>query len=142
MLMIETNDRLSYEGSGVTPFVLIDTYENLLEIKGRSYPEVASSFYFPIQDYIQNRVKRQTRGLFTVNIALEYCNTSSVKCLLGILKELDERHVEQGHPVVINWYYEALDVDNREIGEDLASCLQVPFNFYACSETPEKVIVT
>lgn len=114
--------------TSVTPYVMLDTAAELFEIKGRSSPEVSINFYSPIYDYLENAKVNSSGGDFTANFALEYFNTSSTKCLLGILKRL-ANFQEKGKTVVVNWYYEEDDEDVLEIGEDLSYFVDIEFNF-------------
>jgi len=114
--------------TSVTPYVLLDTSAELFEIRGRSSPEVSINFYNPIYDHLENAKFQQQKGDFTANFALEYFNTSSTKCLLGILKRLADFQ-DQGKTVIVNWYYEEDDEDVLEIGEDLSYFVDIEFNF-------------
>ncbi len=114
--------------TSVTPYVMLDTSVELFEIKGRSSPEVSINFYSPIYDYLESADVHGSGGDFTANFALEYFNTSSTKCLLGILKRL-ANFQDKGKTVVVNWYYEEDDEDVLEIGEDLSYFVDIEFNF-------------
>src|SRR5688572_17569687 len=100
--------------------------DGMLEIKGRSIPENSVEFYKPVMDKLEeyaNSPKTQT----TVNIQLEYFNTSSSKCLLDIFKKLEHIH-KKGNQVLINWIFEDDDEDMQEAGEDYQAIIQIPFN--------------
>jgi hypothetical protein len=62
----------------------------------------------------------------SVNVQLEYFNTSSSKCILDVFKKLEAIHKAKNE-VVINWYYEEDDEDMLEAGEDYESIIRVPF---------------
>jgi hypothetical protein len=109
-----------------TPSINFNDHSGMLEIKGRSIPENSVEFYKPVMDKLEeyaNTPKTQT----TVNIQLEYFNTSSSKCLLDIFKRLEQIH-KKGNPVLINWFYEEDDEDMQEAGEDYQAIIQIPFN--------------
>lgn len=112
----------------LTPYVMLDVKQGLFEIKGRSSPEVSINFYRPIYEYLEAAQLGDIEGDFTANFALEYFNTSSTKCLLGILKRLSD-FKDKGKHVVVNWYYEEDDEDVLEIGEDLSYFVDIEFNF-------------
>ena len=63
----------------------------------------------------------------SLNVQLEYFNTSSSKCLLDVMKKLAVIH-KSGSPVEFNWWYEDDDEDMKETGEDYQDVLGVPFN--------------
>jgi hypothetical protein len=68
----------------------------------------------------------QPNGKTSVNIKLEYFNTSSSKCILDIFRKLELIH-KKGNEVEINWYYEEDDEDMFEAGEDYQSIINIPF---------------
>ena len=126
--MENTKTKVVIDPTSVTPYVVIDTEEDLFEIKGRSSPEVSLNFYTPIYEYLEDYTSSSSGGDFTANFALEYFNTSSTKCLLGVLKRL--ANIEKlGKKVIVNWYYEEDDEDVLEIGEDLSYFVDIEFNF-------------
>ena len=124
----QENNPIIIDPTSVTPYVMLDTSAEIFEIKGRPSPEVSINFYNPIYDYLENAEVDSSGGDFTANFALEYFNTSSTKCLLGILKRL-ANFQNKGKRVVVNWYYEEDDVDVLEIGEDLSYFVDIDFNF-------------
>ena len=69
----------------------------------------------------------------TANMAFEYFNTSSSKCLYMLFKKLDELH-QKGKRVIINWFYEVGDEDMMEAGEDMNSFFTFDLKF---KEVPE-----
>lgn len=132
----EDKKQIIIDPTSVTPYVMLDTSAELFEIKGRSSPEVSINFYSPIYDYLETAEVSNSAGDFTANFALEYFNTSSTKCLLGILKRL-ANFQDKGKKVVVNWYYEEDDEDVLEIGEDLSYFVDIEFNFVPIDEEEE-----
>lgn len=120
----------------VTPSIYFNPKKNLLDIRGKSTPENPLAFYqyvFSSLDEYCNSVN----GDLHLNLAFEYFNTSSSKCLYMLLKKANMIHAK-GKKVVINWYYETEDEDMCEAGEDL-SCL---FNFdFKMIEIPEIIVL-
>ncbi len=108
-----------------TPFVKFDSDKGLVEIKGRSIPENSIEFYKPLIDWL-DKYSDQPSGKTSVNIKLEYFNTSSSKCILDIFRKLELIH-KKGNEVEINWYYEEDDEDMFEAGEDYQSIINIPF---------------
>lgn len=103
--------------------------DGLLKIEGRSLPEDANSFYQPVFQWLNGFSSENV----TINVNLEYCNTSSSKQILTILKMLS------GNPsnkhIKVNWYYEEGDLDTLEAGEHYSELLKIPFNFIECEES-------
>ncbi len=113
------------EGTPKTPSVKFDASEGIFEIKGRSIPENSVEFYKPLNEWLDNYMQVPLDKT-TVNIRLEYFNTSSSKCILDVFKRLEAIHKSK-HDVEINWFYEEDDEDMLEAGEDYDSIIKVPF---------------
>ena len=116
---------LLIEGTPKTPTVLFDADKGLIEIKGRSIPENSIEFYKQLVDWL-DKYKQAAQGETSVNIQLEYFNTSSSKCILDVFKKL-EAIKKAGKGVTIYWHYEEDDEDMLEAGEDYESILKIPF---------------
>lgn len=118
-------ESISIEGTPKTPTVNFDAATGIIEIKGRSIPENSIEFYRPLVEWLEEYSK-EPQKLTTVNIQLEYFNTSSSKCILDVFKKL-EAIKKARNEVVINWYYEEDDEDMLEAGEDYESIIRIPF---------------
>ena len=116
---------LIIEGSPKTPNINFDGNEGSFLISGRSIPENSLDFYKPVMEWLDFYIV-EPKATTTVNIKLEYFNTSSSKCLLDVFKKL-EVIFKRGQKVGINWYYEADDEDMLEAGEDYQSIIKIPF---------------
>ena len=116
---------LIIEGSPKTPSINFDGNEGSFIIAGRSIPENSLDFYKPVMEWLDFYIA-EPKEATTVNIKLEYFNTSSSKCLLDVFKKL-EVIFKRGQKVGINWYYEADDEDMLEAGEDYQSIIKIPF---------------
>ena len=116
---------ISLEGTPKTPTVMFDADKGLIEIKGRSIPENSIEFFKPLIDWLE-KYGETPAGTTTVNVQLEYFNTSSSKCILDVFKKLEAIH-KANHEITINWYYEEDDEDMLEAGEDYDSIIRVPF---------------
>ena len=116
---------ISIEGTPKTPTVHLDPNTGVISIKGRSIPENSIEFYKPVVDWL-DQYGQEPKELTTVNIQLEYFNTSSSKCILDVFKKLESLKKDRNE-VVINWYYEEDDEDMLEAGEDYESIIRVPF---------------
>ena len=118
-------ESISIEGTTKTPTVKLNPETGVVEIKGRSIPENSIEFYRPIIEWLDEYAKNPHKKT-TVNVQLEYFNTSSSKCILDIFKKLESLKKARNE-VVINWYYEEDDEDMLESGEDYESIIRVPF---------------
>ncbi len=113
------------EGTPKTPSVRFDATQGIIEIKGRSIPENSIEFYKPLVDWLE-QYSGNPAPQTSVNIHLEYFNTSSSKCILDVFKKLEVIHKAK-NDVVVNWYYEEDDEDMLEAGEDYESIIRIPF---------------
>ena len=118
-------ESIALEGTPKTPTVNMDGATGIVEIKGRSIPENSIEFYRPIVEWLEEYSK-EPQQITTVNIQLEYFNTSSSKCILDVFKKL-EAIKKARNEVIINWYYEEDDEDMLEAGEDYESIIRIPF---------------
>lgn len=122
-------ENIKIEGTPKTPAVLFEAEKGLLEIKGRSIPENSIEFYKPLMDWIEAYAKSANSNT-TVNVQLEYFNTSSSKCILDLFKKLEAINQE----IVVNWYYEEDDEDMLEAGEDYDAIINIPFRMIETEE--------
>ena len=120
---------LNLEGTAKTPTVDFKSNGELL-IKGRSIPENSIEFYKPIIDWISD-YGNGPQSDTSVNIQLEYFNTSSSKCNLDVFKKLESL---PDTSVKIKWYYEEDDEDMLEAGEDYEAIIDLPFEMVEVEE--------
>ncbi len=123
---------ISINGSPKTPEVNFDYEKGIVEIKGRSIPENSIEFYKPMIDWLEEYTK-SPQSKTTVNIQLEYFNTSSSKCILDVFKKLEVLS-KDNKDVEVNWYYEEDDEDMLEAGEDYQSIIRIPFKMIEIEE--------
>lgn len=124
-------EKFTKEGTYRTPVVICDSDLGLIDIRGKSTPENTYSFYQPMAEWIVQYISEPAKET-TVNIELEYVNTSSSKWLYSIFKELAKLNTKEDSKLIINWFYS--DEDIEEVGKDLASMLNLQMNFV---EVPE-----
>lgn len=102
--------------------------EGIMIIQGRSIIEDTISFYNPIIDW----VKQCSSKKFTLEVRLEYMNTSSSKQVFTILKTIKDNFSVKD--VYIKWYYEEDDEDMLDTGKDFESLIRIPIDFYEYSD--------
>jgi hypothetical protein len=125
-------EKVFIEPTRTTPLINFDPEEGLLEMKGRSSPENSIQFYQRVLDNL-DEYAISGGSEFTTNIAFEYFNTSSSKCLFDVFKRLSKIE-DSGKKITINWYYEEGDDDMMEAGEDYSDLLDLNFNFFEIEE--------
>jgi len=114
------------ESTEKTPMVEIDEESQEISIRGISIPEDSSSFYEPIMRKINEFTEANNK--VTVNLFLDYFNTSSSKYIMLLLRNL-ETASQDGTNVRVNWSYQAQDEDMKEAGADYQHIVDFPFNF-------------
>src|SRR3990172_6575012 len=100
---------LDYKATPATPEIYYGGDDKLL-IKGRSMPEDVKIFYQPLLDWAGS-IQIST---LSVDMNLEYMNSSSSKKLIYVLKILDANNNIK--KLTINWYYEEGDEEALESG--------------------------
>ena len=125
-------EKYAIEGTPKTPTISFDIQGGVLEIKGRSIPENSIEFYKPLIEALEN-YSSAVKPITTVNIQLEYFNTSSSKCILDVFKKLEGIN-KAGSAVTIHWHYEEDDEDMLEAGEDYQAIINVPFKMVMVNE--------
>lgn len=129
-------DALKIIASEFTPEVILDPVENRFEISGESRPENASKFYEPIINWIDNYYSlrywqdskfKTEENASIFKFRLDYFNSTSAKFILDILKKL-ENFKKDEISISVNWYYEELDLDMKESGEEFSKMTEATFN--------------
>jgi len=106
-----------------TPWIILG--QTRIFIMGRSIPENPNDFYRPGQEWITSYVKNNTDKSI-IELGFEYINTSSIKGIFTILRELSEmKNIVENASVT--WYYEHGDEDMCELGFILRSLVECPF---------------
>ena len=108
-----------------TPEVLFDADKGLISFKGRSIPEHTVEFYKPLHQWI-DEYGQNPQAFTTVEIFVEYYNTSSSKSILDLFKRLESIH-KMGNDMIVKWYYEDDDEALLESGEEYQSMVDIPF---------------
>ena len=115
------------EQTSKTPLIKFDSTTGVFEMKGKSIPENSVVFYKPFFEWLDAYVQ-QPAPTTTLNIQLDYFNTSSSKCIVDLFKRLDNITKNASGQATINWYYNENDEDMLEAGEDYQSIIKTPFN--------------
>ena len=120
LVLEKTSDRLG---------VNFDASTGILELAGSSYPENTIEFFEPVINWI-NQYMLEITGKITMNLKLDYLNSSSVKFVSDIIDKLALYH-KSGAEVEVNWYFNEDDEDIEEMGMDLKEETKLPFNLIA-----------
>jgi hypothetical protein len=106
-----------------TPWIILEPGK--IFIMGRSIPENPNDFYRPVLEWLSEYALNYT-GKSKIELGFEYINTSSIKWIFTILRELSEMK-EIVSNASITWYYEHGDEDMCELGFILRSLVECPF---------------
>ncbi len=110
-------ERLSLEPTKYTPEIDFDPEARRLVIRGRSYPENTSEFYAPVFEWLEAYLEEATDDDVTVNIELDYFNSSSSKALMDFCDILEDA-ADAGKRITVNWIYAADDEDMADMGQE------------------------
>ena len=107
--------------------MVLDHDKGYIELKGRSLPMNSMEFFKPLHNWMDG-YSRDPQKVTTVNIMLDYFDTSSSKHIYNIFQSLRSVN-EQGNHITVNWHYENGDEEMEESGRDYEHLFQMSFNF-------------
>jgi len=113
--------KLEREKTDLTPYVLIDEENKYMKLKGESYHENIFEFFGEIKEWL-NRYLATDFSSFVFDFELIYFNSSTVKILLGLLRDMD-RSPNVGN-ITVNWITTKNNKIIIECGERFQSGLQ------------------
>lgn len=124
-------ESLIIEKGDTTPFIdfNIDTMEFV--IQGECRPENVLTFFEPVMKWIDDLKKwipNNNKQKLDFHFKLEYYNSSSAKFIFNIFKKLKAIE-EQGIKVTMFWFYDLLDEDLLECGQEYEKILKLNFEF-------------
>jgi hypothetical protein len=117
-------EKLFLKETKQSPLVNLDP-SGKFELKGSSFLDNAHEFYTPLIKWVKAYAKNP-KAKTVVTFELNYINTSSQRMLFDFLKELNYIH-KAGHKVQIDWLFEEMDYDLRDVGEDLLSFMEFEY---------------
>ena len=85
-------------------------------------------FYYPVFDWVDKYVSKPNESTNIV-IDIDYMNTASHKCLAIILHKFNALANSDTTFIKVSWKYDSTDEDMLEMGEELADCSDIPFEF-------------
>ena len=108
-----------------TPYIQLE--EGLIKMIGRSMPENVRKFYKQVKDWIEEYANNPAE--FTkIELSLSYTNSSSIKQINDLLKILNQKF-QEGSKMKVTWTYEEGDDSALEVGHDLESMIDIPFEY-------------
>jgi hypothetical protein len=126
-----------------TPELKFSPNENIFLIRGTSSPEDVRALYYPVIEWVRKFVNDVLAREYEIynnktpidfQIDLAYFNSSSAKFLFDIFQEL-KKIPSDICPVAVKWHYDEEDVDMKEAGKDMASFVEMEFNYISKPKT-------
>jgi hypothetical protein len=114
---------LVIEPTKKTPSIVLEPGKVL--ILGRSILENPAEFYRPVHEWVTKYIEGN-HSMTTIQLGFEFINTTSIKWVYAIIKEL-ARIPEMQVRARITWYYEEGDEDMCDLGFILRSLVNCPF---------------
>jgi hypothetical protein len=114
---------LVIEPTKKTPWIVLEPGKVL--ILGRSILENPAEFYRPIHEWVSRYIK-ESHKITTIQLGFEFINTTSIKWVYAIIKELS-RMPDMSVRARISWYYEEGDDDMCDLGFIIRSLVDCPF---------------
>lgn len=116
---------LELEKSIDTPYVNLE--EGLVRMEGRLMPENIRFFIKPVEEWVDKYLENPAE--FTkIDLEFSYLNSCSTKRICDLLKQFNKKFKE-GFNMKIYWTFEEGDDTVQEIGDDLQSMIDIPFEF-------------
>lgn len=122
---------LEIKGNWKSPSISFNPNGNL-QIWGRSLPENALEIYNPIFNWL-DQYKNNPSKETSIEVKLEYFNTTSSKLIYEIFKKFEEINTN-GNKINVKWYYESDDPDLEEEGKLLAKIIDLDIELITIDE--------
>ncbi len=109
--------KLYIEPTKYSPEINLDPESQVIEIRGKSYPENTFEFYAPVMKWLQDYIASSPQGKTVLEMEIVYFNSSSSKFFFDFFDVIEEA-ADQGFAVDINWIYDPENENALEAGED------------------------
>jgi len=107
------------------PHIHFSVEKGILSIKGKSILDHAEIVFEPMNNWIKEYSKTTVNKKTTIEIALEYFNSSTAKALIRFLIIAKNNFLK--NQLFVNFYYD--DESILDYGEDFAEVTGLFFNF-------------
>jgi hypothetical protein len=118
-----SHNSLILEPTKKTPWIILEPGKIVL--LGRSILENPGDFYRPVHEWV-SKYAEESSSMTTIQLGFEFINTTSIKWVYAILKEL-AKIPEMPVRAKISWFYEEGDEDMCDLGFILRSLVDCPF---------------
>jgi len=107
---------LETEKTTSTPYVLVDEKNGYMKLEGRCFHENVGVFFKEVNDWLDGYLATDF-GTFTLDSAISYFNSSTMKLMLTMLQKMD-RYASDENKIIVNWITTEDNVIMIECGED------------------------
>ena len=114
-----------FKGSNTKPDINFSAETGILAIRGKSILEYAENVFEPMNNWVEEYSKLTSNKKVTIEIALEYFNSSTAKALIRFLIMAKEKL--SNNSLKVNFYYD--DESILDYGHDFAEVTGIFFNF-------------
>ncbi|MEL7657816.1 MAG: DUF1987 domain-containing protein [Bacillota bacterium] len=119
---------LVIEKTQSTPYIYFSQKENVLIIKGESFPENSAKFYAPVMEWLREYLLKLENEKVTVQFEIVYFNSSTSKVFMTIF-DLLQAEVEKGKDISVRWLCDKENETAIECGEEFKEDLdKLPFD--------------
>lgn len=113
-------DPLFIQGTAHTPEVDFQPENYKFKISGRSTPEDADIYYYPMIKYLDTIKKDLKTGFqsdktLIFEFHLDYYNTASIRYLNTVMQKIES--INEDHSVKVIWHYDRDDEYLKEMGD-------------------------
>lgn len=130
-------ETINIKATEVSPEITLDLENNIFVIRGKSVVTEVDSFYAPVLNWLEKAEGGLNKEIDFV-FDLEYFNIFSSKRILFILYKLGDMG-KSGANINIIWNFSMEDDDMKEVGEDFACMVNLPFQFISKSHQSELI---
>lgn len=116
---------LSLPGSQSSPSIHADWSAGVVVMSGESYPENSFEIYDQLIQWINDYLSRADQSL-TLELHLNYLNTSSIRFMIDIFDMLEEAHTGN-KKVLVQWMYDDRNPRSAELGGEFKEDYTFPF---------------
>lgn len=126
-------ENLYIESTEFSPKINFDVNNRKFELIGISRPEDVIAFYesviYKVENYIKKILEEGDLSNFNFNLKfdLTYMNSASSKYILQLLDHF-KKLFDKDAKITVDWYYDDIDDQIFEDGEDLSDVIKIPFN--------------
>ncbi len=115
-------EKIFRESTPKTPLINFDPENGIIELRGKSFPENAATFYTPLIEWI-GQYSINPAPVTKIEFELVYFNTGTAKMLLVLINELTSIY-KKDQKSMLYWYYS--DQDILGFAEDIRENIGIP----------------